>query len=205
MSKLDLKRELKEFYRASAKKPNIIDVPEGQFITIIGRGAPGGPVYQAALNALYSIAYTIKFMCKAEGKDFTVMTLEGLWWWDDPSITDLADAPLMEEWNWKSMIRMPDFVTEEIIEAAKETVREKKGIKEADEIKLKTFHEGLSAQIMHIGPYSEEGPTAKRLHNFIEENGYKMRGLHHEIYMSGPRRIPPERWKTIIRQPITKL
>jgi hypothetical protein len=106
MSKLDLKKELKEFYRASAKKPNIIDVPEGKFITIIGRGAPGGPAYQAALNALYTASYTLKFKCKAEGKDFTVMTLEGLWWWDDPSITDFSDAPPREEWNWKSMIRI---------------------------------------------------------------------------------------------------
>ena len=204
MSKLDLKKELKEFYKASAKKPNIIDVPEGKFVTIIGHGAPGGPAYQAALNALYSAAYTLKFKCKAEEKDFTVMTLEGLWWWDDPSITDVSDAPPMEEWNWKSMIRMPDFVTEEMIEAVREEVREKKGIEEADKIKLETFHEGLSAQIMHIGSYSEEGPTVKRLHDFIEENGYRMRGIHHEIYMSDPRRVPPERLKTIIRQPVEK-
>jgi hypothetical protein len=205
MSKLDLKKELKEFYRASAKKPKIINVPEGKFIAIIGRGAPSGPDYQTALNALYSTAYTLKFSCKAEGKDFTVMTLEGLWWWDDPSIPDLADAPPMEEWNWKSLIRVPDFVTEKMVEVAKKEVKEKKGIMEAAKIKLETFHEGLSAQIMHIGPYAEEGPTAKRLHDFIEENGYKMRALHHEIYMSDPRRVLPERYKTIIRQPIEKL
>lgn len=205
MSKLDLKKELKEFYKASAKKPNIIDVPEGKFVTITGRGAPGGAAYQAALNALYTAAYTLKFKCKAEGKDFTVMTLEGLWWWDDPSITDVSKAPPMEEWNWKSIIRMPDFVTEEMIKAVSEEVREKKGIEEVNKIKLETFHEGLSAQILHIGPYSEEGPTVKRLHDFIKENGYKMRGLHHEVYMSDPRRVPPERWKTIIRQPVEKL
>jgi hypothetical protein len=205
MSKLDLKKELKAFYRASAKKPNIIDVPEGKFIAIIGRGAPGGSTYQEALNALYSAAYTLKFSCKADGKDFTVMTLEGLWWWDDSSITDPADAPPMEEWNWKSIIRVPDFVTEKMVEAVKTEVKEKKGIMEAAKIKLETYHEGLSAQIMHIGPYAEEGPTAKRLHDFIEENGYKIRGFHHEIYMSDPRRTPPERWKTIIRQPIKKL
>jgi hypothetical protein len=205
MNKLDLKKELKEFYRASAKKPNIIDVPEGKFVTITGRGAPGGSAYHAALNALYSVAYTIKFKCKAEGKDFTVMTLEGLWWWDDPSITDLADAPPREEWNWKSMIRIPGFVTEDTVEDAKKIVKEKKGIEEADKIRLETFHEGLSAQIMHVGPYSEEGPTGKKLHDFIRENGYKMRGLHHEIYMSDPRRVSPERLKTILRQPIEKL
>ena len=100
------------------------------------------------------------------------------------------------------MIRMPNFVTESMVEAAKEAVKEKKGIKEVDKIKLETFDEGLSAQIMHIGPYSKEGPTSKRLHDFIRENGYRMRVLHHEIYMSDPRRVPHERWKTILRQPI---
>jgi hypothetical protein len=205
MSKLDLKKELKEFYRASAKQPNIVDVPEGKFVTIVGRGAPGGPAYHAALNALYSVVYAIKFKYKTEGKDFSVMTLEGLWWWDDPSITDLDDAPPRAEWNWKLMIRIPDFVTENIIEDAKKIVKEKKGIKEADKIKLEAFHEGISAQIMHIGTYSEEGPTAKRLHDFIGESGYGMRGLHHEIYMSDPRRVSPERLKTILRQPIEKV
>lgn len=205
MSKLDLKKELKEFYRASAKQPNIVDVPEGKFVTIVGRGAPGGPAYHTALNALYSAVYAIKFKHKAKGKDFSVMTLEGLWWWDDPSITDLDDAPPRAEWNWKSMIRIPDFVTENIVEDAKRIVKEKKGIKEADKIKLEAFHEGISAQIMHIGPYSEEGSTAKRLHDFIGESGYGMRGLHHEIYMSDPRRVSPERLKTILRQPIEKV
>jgi hypothetical protein len=97
MSKLDLKKEFEEFYRASAKKPSIVAVPEGKFVAITGRGAPGEPIYHTGLNALYSVAYTLKFSCKAEGKDFTVMTLEGLWWWDDPSITDLADAPPRED------------------------------------------------------------------------------------------------------------
>ncbi|MCW4020644.1 MAG: GyrI-like domain-containing protein [Candidatus Bathyarchaeota archaeon] len=204
MSKIDLKKDLKEFYRASAKKPSIIDVPEGKFITITGRGAPGGPAYMTALNALYSVAYTLKFRCKADGKDFTVMALEGLWWWDDPNITDIADAPPREEWNWKSMIRQPDFVTDRMVKAAKKEVKEKKGIEEVGNLILETFHEGLSAQIMYIGHYSEEEPIIRKLHEFIEENGYQMRGCHHEIYMSDPRRVPPERWKTIIRQPIKK-
>jgi len=205
MTKLDLRKELKEFYTANDKKPKIVNIPEGKFLTITGRGEPGGPAYVAALNALYSVAYTIKFKAKAAGNDFTVMGPEGLWWWDDPNITDLANAPPREEWNWKSMIRQPDFVTEDVVDEVKREVREKKGIKEADLIRLDVFNEGLSAQIMHIGPYSEEGPTIRKLHDFIKENGYKMRGLHHEIYLSDPRRVLPERWKTIIRQPIEKL
>ena len=203
MSKLDLRKELKQFY-TSSKKPNIVDVPEGKFLTITGRGEPGGEAYQAALNALYSVAYTVKFGSKKEGRDFTVMPLEGLWWWDTPA-TRLSEAPPREEWNWKSMIRQPDFVTDEMVEAAKEEAKAKKGLTEVDNIVLEVFEGGLSAQIMHIGPYSEEGPTVERLHAFIAGNGYRMRGIHHEIYLSDPRRSAPERWRTIIRQPIEKL
>lgn len=202
MSKLDLRKELKRFYTAK-KKPEIIDVPPGKFLAIVGRGEPGGEVYREGLNALYGLSYTLKFKCKAEGRDFTVMTLEGLWWWNDQTIFSLEDAPPREEWNFKSMIRQPDFITQEMLDEVRPQVREKRG-PTVDEIILETFHEGLSAQIMHIGPYSEEGPTIRKLHDFIAENGYRMRGQHHEIYLSDPRRTAPERWRTIIRQPIEK-
>ncbi len=204
MSKLDLRKELKQFYTAK-KKLAIIDVPPGKFLTIIGRGEPGGSTYQAALNALYGLSYTLKFKCKADGRDFTVMTLEGLWWFDDESVFSLDDAPPRGDWNWKSMIRQPDFITEEMLEEIRPQVREKRDLPEVDEVKLEAFHEGLSAQIMHVGPYSEEGPTIERLRAFIAENGYRMWGLHHEIYLSDPRRTAPERWRTIIRQPIEKI
>jgi hypothetical protein len=200
MGKLDLRKELKRFYSAK-KKPEIIDVPSGNFLTIVGKGEPGGEAYSAALQALYGLSYTLKFKCKAEGRDFTVMALEGLWWWDDPSIFDLENAPAREEWNWKSMIRQPDFVTGEMLEEIRHEVREKRGLA-VDDVVLETFHEGLSAQIMHRGPYSEEGPTVMRLHEFITGEGYRMRGHHHEIYLSDPRRSKPENIKTIIRQPV---
>lgn len=202
MTKLDLRKELKQYYTAKTK-PEIVDVPPGKFLTIVGRGQPGGESYTAALNALYTVAYTLKFKEKAEGRDFTMMTLEGLWWWDSPATT-LEDAPPRSEWNWKSMIRVPDFVTERMVEAAKREAKAKKGFKEIDEIGLETYHEGLSAQFMHVGPYSEEAITVPKLHRFIEENGYTLRAHHHEIYMSDPRRVPPEKWKTIIRQPVKK-
>lgn len=202
MDKLDLRKKLKRFYSAKTK-PEIIDVPKGRFITITGRGVPGDEAYQIALSALYSVAYTAKFNSKRGGRDFTVMGLESLWWWDEPG-TDLYKTPPKEEWNWKSMIRQPDFVTEGMIEAAKEEVRSKNGLAEVDDVILETFDEGLSAQVMHVGPYSEERPTIERLHAFISENGYRMRGRHHEIYLSDPRRAAPERWRTIIRQPIEK-
>jgi len=199
--KIDLRKQLKPFY-SSSKNPNIIDVPPGKFLTITGRGEPGGKAYQEAMNALYSVAYTFKFKAKAAGKDFTVMTLEGLWWLDDPKAS-FDDVP-REEWKWKSMIRQPNFATPEIVKQAKVEAKKRRGLKEIDRVLLEEFHEGLSAQIMHIGPYSEEGETIAKLHNFIKENGYKMRAHHHEIYMSDPRRTAPERWKTIIRQPVEK-
>ncbi len=202
MGKLDLRKELKQYYKVK-KRPEIIDVPPGNFLTIVGRGEPGGEAYATALQGLYGLSYTLKFKSKAEGRDFTVMTLEGLWWWDDPNVFDLEGAPPQEEWNWKYMIRQPDFITPEMVDEVRPEVRKKRG-PAVDDVVLETFHEGLSAQIMHLGPYSEEGPTIRRLHEFILESGYRMRGIHHEIYMSDPRRSKPENIKTIIRQPIDR-
>ncbi len=198
--KLDLRKQLRHLY-SSPRKPNIVKVPQAKFLTITGRGEPGGKAYQAAMNALYSVAYTVKFVSKARGRDFTVMTLEGLWWFDDPEAS-FDDVP-REEWNWKSMIRQPDFVTEGLVEEAKAVAKAKKGLDEIDDVVLEGFHEGTSAQIMHIGPYSDEGPTIAALHRFIKQQGYRRRGHHHEIYLSDPRRAAPERWRTIIRQPIS--
>jgi len=202
MNKLDLRKELKQYYSAK-EKPEIIDIPPGKFLTIVGKGEPGGQAYAAALNALYSVTYNLKFKEKAEGRDFTIIALEGQWWWDTPATT-LMDAPPRETWNWKSMMRVPDFVTEKMFEAAKREARAKKGLKEIEEIKLEVYHEGLSAQFLHVGSYAEEAVTVPKLHKFIEENGYKLRPYHHEIYMSDPRRVPKEKWKTIIRQPIER-
>ncbi len=199
--KIDLRKQLKPFY-SSSTKPNIIDVSSTNFLMMVGRGEPGGEVYQAVLNALYSVAYTVKFKSKADGTDFTVMGLEGLWWLDDPEAS-FEKVP-REEWNWKSMIRQPDFVTADMVEESKREAKEKKDLEDIGRVVLEEFHEGLSAQIMHIGPYSEEGGTIEILHRFIEENGYKMIGYHHEIYLSDPRRAAPEKLKTIIRHPIEK-
>ncbi len=201
MSKLDLRKELKQFYTAK-KKPEVIDVPPGSFLTIVGKGDPNGEEYQDALQALYGLSYTLKFKSKADGRDFTVMALEGLWWIDE-GVFDLENPVPRSTWNWKSMIRQPDFITDEMIEEAKLPVREKRG-PTVDKVKLEKFNEGLCAQILHRGPYSDEGPTIRKLHDFVEENGYKLRDDHHEIYLSDPRRSKPENIKTIIRHPIEK-
>jgi len=193
---------LKQLY-SSSRRPNIIEVPPAKFLMITERGEPGGGGYQTALRALYSVAYRVKSKAKAAGRDFVMMPLEGLWWWDEPA-DDMSRSPPREEWNWKSMIRLPDFVTRKMVEEAKTEVRKGKGLEKADNVVLEEYNEGLSAQILHIGPYSEEEKTIKKLHRFINERGYRVRGYHHEIYLSDPRRTPPGRWRTIIRQPIER-
>ena len=200
MPKIDLKKELGRLYSAS-RKPEIIDVPPGKFLTHTGRGEPGGDVYTSGLGALYGLSYGLKFTAKAQGNDYSVMPLEGLWWWDDVTVFSIRDAPPRQEWNFTSMIRQPDFVGREMLEAALPKAREKSG-PVADEIRLVDFHEGQSAQILHIGPYSEEEATVATLHGFIEDQGFRLRGRHHEIYLGDPRRTAPEKLKTIIRHPI---
>ncbi len=199
--KLDMRKELKHLY-SSSKKPNIVEVSSGKFLAFRGRGEPGGEAYRAAINALYSVAYTLKFKCKSLGKDFTVMALESLWWFDDPKAS-FEEVP-QEKWNWKSMIRLPDFVTDGLTEEAKSEAMSKKGLPEIDEVVLEEFREGLSAQILHIGPYSEERRTVASLQDFIRKEGYRIKGPHHEIYLSDPNRTAPDRLKTIIRHAVER-
>ena len=201
MSKQDLRKELKQYYTAK-RKPELIDVPEGVFLTIVGQGDPNGDEYQQAMMALYGAAYTLKFRQKERGRDFTVMGLEGLWWTDE-TVFDPNDPARRARWRWKSMIRQPDWLTKEMLEEVLTELREKRGGK-VDHVKLERFHEGLSAQVMHLGPYSEEGPTITMLHRWVERQGLRLRGYHHEIYLSDPRRTAPEKIRTIIRHPVEK-
>ena len=202
MEIIDLRKELKKLYSPTGT-PEIIDIPELNYLTYTGRGEPGGNSYNEALNALYGAVYTLKFASKKKGNDFTIMPLEGLWWWDDSNIMNLEEAPPRETWNWTSMILVPDSMTPSMFEEIRPELLEKKG-KVADRVKLERLNEGLCAQILHIGPYSDEPRSQKALHGFVEERGYHLRGHHHEIYMSDPRRTPPDKWKTILRQPIEK-
>jgi hypothetical protein len=202
MEKLDLRKQLKAYYSPS-EKPEIVDVPELTYLTYTGRGEPGGEAYSEALAALYATVYTLKFASKKKERDFTVMTLEGIWWWDKPGIINLEDAPPRDTWNWTSMILVPDFITATMFEEIKLDLIEKKG-RALEKVKLERMREGLSAQMLHVGPFSDEPRSQKILHGFIDENGYGLRGRHHEIYMSDPRRTPQEKWKTILRHPIEK-
>ena len=202
MSKIDLKKELKHLYLPSAKEVVLLDVPRMNFIMIDGRGDPNtSQEFQDAMEVLYGLAYGLKFALKKQGiePDYTVMPLEGLWWTAGGRAFDMADK---DNWEWTLMIMQPDHITEEMVEQAKVELKAKKNPPALGKVRFEAFHEGLSVQIMHIGPYAEEKPTIEKLHRFAEEQGYRRRGKHHELYIGDPNRTKPERLKTVLRQPL---
>lgn len=203
--KVDLKKELKHLYGPSAKEVSVVDVPHMIFLMIDGEGDPNiSPEYADALEALYALSYALKFKVKRahSGVDYAVMPLEGLWWTDDMRVFSIEDK---DSWKWTAMIMQPDeYVGNELFEEAKSEVKKKKELPAIPRIRFDSFREGLSAQIMHVGPFSEEGPTIERIHRCIQERGGKPNGKHHEIYLSDFRRTKPERLKTVIRQPFVE-
>ena len=210
MEKLDLKKKYKELYKPTARKVTVVDVPEFNFIMIDGEIPANTPVaeapdYLGALEALYGLSYTLKFMSKLREEnpiDYTVMALEGLWWTRNSHETFKVTHD--DDWYFRAMMMQPDHITKEIFEQAREELRRKKDPVRLDEARFEPFHEGLCMQVMHIGPYSEEPATIERMEVFKEENGYVTHGLHHEIYLSDPRRAKPENLKTVLRHPIKK-
>ncbi len=200
MEKLDLKKELKHLYQPSAKEVAQVEVPMFKFLMVDGEGDPNtSQEYAQAVEALFSVSYTAKFMVKKGAQlDYAVMPLEGLWWADDMSAFLSNDKAC---WKWTMMIMQPSFVANEIIEAAIVEVRRKKKLPAIDKLRLENFLEGRCAQVLHIGPFSEEGPTIERLHEFIDTRTGRT-GKHHEIYLSDIRRAAPNKWKTIIRHPM---
>lgn len=201
VTKIDLVKELKELYRPSVRKPVVIDVPEMKFLMLDGTGDPNkAQEFQDAAEALYGMAYTLKFMLKNSGRtDFKVMPLEGLWWMKGTRNFDMAKR---DEWQWRLLVAQPDHVTEQDFKEARAQLKEKKDPAALGKVRFKSFKEGLSVQILYIGPYADEGPTITMLHEFAKESGYKLTGKHHEIYMGDPRRTAPEKLKTVIRQPV---
>jgi len=203
-AKIDFKRTMKELYQPSSKEVVIVEVPEMQFLMINGMGSPGeAKEYLDALATLYPIAYKVKFLNKAKSKDYVVPPLEGLWWADNMS--DFTEGK-RDKWKWTMMIMQPNWITKEMVDDAIKITKKNKpelleGIKK---LRFEKYTEGKCAQIMHIGPYSEEGPTVKKIHEFVERQKGKFDGhvqKHHEIYLSDPRKAKPENMKTIIRQP----
>jgi hypothetical protein len=202
MQKIDFKKRLKQLYSAPAKTPVIIEVPEMSFAMIDGAGDPNtSEDFRRAVEALFSVSYTLKFMIKKGplAIDYGVLPLEGIWWAEDMTSFTGADKA---SWKWTLMIMQPEYVTGELFDEALALLGKKKDLPAADRLRLESFREGLSVQVLHVGPFSEEGPTIQKLHNYIEENGYRRREKHREIYLSDLRRTAPEKLKTIIRQPI---
>ena len=200
MLKIDLRKELAWLYKPSAKTISLVDVPAMNFIMIDGKGSPESEQYRQSIEALYPVAYTLKFAMKFAGQDFTVMALEGLWWADDMSAFD-PETGNRNAWQWTMMMMQPDFITSTDFEAAVKAARQKKDLPGLSKIRFERFKEGRAAQLMHIGPYSAEGPNIMKLHEKIREIGGELTGKHHEIYLSDPRRTDPSKWKTVIRQP----
>ncbi len=202
MKILDWKKELKLQYQPSTKEVVAVDVPAMHYLMIDGKGDPNSVrEYADAVEALFSVSYTIKFMVKkgALAIDYGVMPLEGLWWTEDMSKFSTDDK---SNWLWTLMIAQPPFVTPAIVEDAVAEVKRKKNPVALDRLRFEEFDEGRCAQIMHIGPFSEEGPNIAKVHDFIEAGGHKLSGKHHEIYLSDIRRTDPSKWKTVIRQPM---
>lgn len=204
MTKTDLKKQHKQLYNPLTGEAVVVDVPPMPFLMIDGAGDPNtAPEYQEAVQALYALAYGLKFAIKKRDPalDYAVMPLEGLWWADDMgrfSINDKAG------WKWTMMIAQPDHVTADLFGEVQAQVAKKKPSAAIHNVEFEIFYEGAAAQIMHLGPYSAEAPTVAKLHAFIHEHGYTFEGKHHEIYLKDPQKTAPERLQTVIRQPIAK-
>ena len=206
----DFKKEYKEFYMPK-NKPQIVNVPKANYIAVRGSGDPNEEdgAYKQVIGVLYAVAYTLKMSYKTDHRiegffEYVVPPLEGFWWQDGISGVDYTNKA---SFNWISVIRIPDFVTKSDFDWAVETAAKKKKL-DCSDAEYLTIDEGLCVQIMHIGPYDDEPATVAVMDEYLAENGYEndfsSERLHHEIYLSDARKIPPEKWKTVIRHPIKK-
>ena len=205
MSKIDFKKEMKHLYGPSRKDFQVVDVPTLKFLMIDGHGDPNtAPEYSQAIEALYGVAYKLKFLSKKRDRDYIVMPLEGLWWAEDMDL--FSTARDKNQWEWTMMIMTPDWITQEDFQQACQEVTKKKDLPAINKIRMEIYQEGLSVQILHIGSFDDEGPTLDRLHNqWMPENGYSFNGKHHEIYLSDFRKVEPDRLRTVLRQPVQKI
>ncbi|MEC7764568.1 MAG: GyrI-like domain-containing protein [Pseudomonadota bacterium] len=195
--KLDLKKTDKAYYGGEAGAWHRVTLPPLRYLALEGHGAPEAPAYSEALGALYPLAYKIKFAAKAEGRDFTVPPQSTQWWADDPSAFTQGRR---DEWHWRAMIRMPDFVDRAMVEAARGAA---KPVPRLGEVTLHEVDEGDCFQTLHIGPYAEEGETLALLHDHLMPGARVTFGApHHEVYLSDPRRTAPEKLRTILRQSV---
>lgn len=197
--KLDLYKKHKADYVAK-QEPDLVDVGPATYLTITGRGEPGGAEFGKKVGALYNMAFTVKMQSKAAGLDYTVCKLEGLWWGTNQQ-HDFQDQP-RESWNWKLLIRTPLFITPDHLAAAQEQLIKKGKSAEVAEVELTQIEEGQCVQVLHVGPYSTESKTIADMTDFAKDRGLTRNGLHHEIYLSDPNKTEPEKMRTILRQPV---
>ena len=200
--KVDYKKLLKPLYSPPRGGFHIVDVPEMNYLMVDGKGNPNTSAdYQSSVEVLYTMSYGIKFALKGQGHDHVVPPLEGLWWMDNMDEFTLANKDL---WKWTMMIMQPDWVTNDWVEKVRQEAYKKKKLAYANKVRFESYIEGLSVQFLYMGAYENESSTIANLHQFIRNNGYKLAGKHHEIYLGDPRKTLPEKLQTILRQPVKK-
>ena len=201
METVDLVKQWKRLYRPPGQEVTVVDVPTLRFLMVDGEGDPNhSDSFQAAIEALFTLSYTIKFQIKKGPRqiDYKVMPLEGLWWADDPRDFILANK---DKWKWTAMIAQPEFVSDEDVATGRSNVQRKKKEMDLSRIRFESYTEGMSAQILYTGSFAGEGPTIEKIHAAISAASKQLRGKHHEIYLNDMRRTAPEKLKTILRQP----
>ncbi len=200
--KLDLKQQYKSLY-APPSRPVIVDVPSFNYLMIDGHGDPNNSqLFADAISALFTLSYTLKFAIKkAQGVDYAVMPLEGLWWVEDLAQLDFNDK---SNWLWTLLMAQPGLVTPADVQAARPAAAKKSGAALIERVRFETYTEGACVQMMHIGPFSAELPNIELMHNFAFAQGYDLHLKHHEIYLSDFRRAAPEKLKTVLRHPVIR-
>ena len=203
MKKIDFKKEFRTLYSASPKKVAYLEVPDMKYLSVDGKGPPEeNPEFQEAIEALYGTAYTLKFMLKKKPElqpqnyfDFVIPPLEAIWWMDGQEF----DVEKKDEWKWAWMIMQADYVTDFLIEKSINELKEKKDSPALDKLQFKTVSGGKAVQMLHVGPYDQVQVTIEKIASELANKGFKCKGKHHEIYLSDPRKVPPEKLKTIVR------
>ncbi|WP_300603120.1 GyrI-like domain-containing protein [Niabella sp.] len=206
MEKLDLTKQYPHYYTAKPE-PALVTIEVAQFLSITGKGDPSGETFKKHIEALYSTAYTLKFACKARNRDFVVSKLEGLWWFDESRfhIQSAAEASQLvprSEWEYRLLIRLPDFVTKQDVQESQAAVLVKKQLIDVQFLELFHMEEGRCVQLLHKGPFATEPESLEKISSFMNEQHLTRNGVHHEIYLSDFRTTAPEKLKTILREPV---
>lgn len=200
-TKIDLYKEKKKEYIAPAT-PQVVEIAEANYLAIEGTSKPGSEIFTDCVGALYAVAYTTKMTSKAAGQDYVVCKLEALWW-SHASDKSLGWVP-MDRWQWKLMIRVPDFITTEKVNESIKILQQRDKNANTSSVTLERFGEGTCIQMLHVGPYDREVETIVMMQSYAKENDFEFSAKHHEIYLSDPRRVEPAKLRTILRMPVKK-